>query len=160
MADVTLSSNFVSCLLHWNRLWAFFGRLRPLREAATHSRHVLGVFPDAHTLSAGANGLELWRLAATLRQSTTTGRFQLLHPKHVEQSLSDSSSCAMAHQLQQLRLRSASSFKDGLRLHKRKAKVLLCRNMLIHLNGYSILGAGMGTLTQRSPVPHWLLNSQ
>ena len=92
---MTLSSNFISCLPH-------VGVLRPSpscpRVATTHSRHVLGVFPDAHRLSARSNGVELWRLTATLRQSTTTGRFQLVHLKHVEQSLSDSSSCAMAHQ--------------------------------------------------------------
>ena len=59
------------------------GVLRPsppfLHVAATHLRHVPGVFPDAHTASAGSDGLELWRLTAKLRQSSTTGRFQLVY---------------------------------------------------------------------------------
>ena len=64
---------------------------------ANHPRHVLGIFPDAHTSLAGHNGLELLRLTSMSKQATATGRSQLVHLRFVEQILSDSSSSVATH---------------------------------------------------------------
>ena len=122
---------------------------------AHHPRHVLGIFPDAHTSFAEHDGLELLRLNPMPRQDTATGRSQLVHLRLVEQILSDSSSSVMTHHPRNFacvphRLSRTAVGGAGL-------KFLLWSNLFIHCPGYVFYPRQIRTITQLSPFRHWLI---
>ena len=125
---------------------------------ANHPRHIVGIFPDAHTSLAGHCGLELLRVNPMSRQDTATGQSQWVQslicgtdPFRLVFICFDTSS-------KKLRLRPASSFQDGHRWCRSDVSAL---EQLVHSLYWSMFYAReIGTITQLSPFPQRLQNPQ